>query len=71
MLFAHASGEHAHGVGKECVEFDRLVFEADAPGFDLRHVKDVVDDIEQIAAAAADVAAVFEILGVAKRAEHS
>ena len=42
------------------VEVDRLEIEADAAGLDLRHVENVVDDVEQIAAALADVAAIFE-----------
>ena len=43
---------------------------ARAAGLDLRHVEDVVDDVEQIAPALADVAAVFEVFRVAERAEQ-
>ena len=44
--------------------------EADAAGFDLRHVEDVVDDVEQVLPALVDVAAVFLVLVGAERPEH-
>ena len=38
-----------------------LDLELDPPGLDLRHVEDVVDDVEQILAARVDVAGIFDI----------
>ena len=48
-----------------------LGIEPDAAGLDLRHVEDVVDDVEQILAALMDVGAVFAIFVGAERAEHA
>ena len=53
------------------VELEVLEIEADAAGLDLRHVEDVVDDVEQILPAAADVAAIFVVFLGAERAEHA
>ena len=47
---------HAHGVVEERLELDLLGVEPDAAGLDLRHVEDVVDDVEQVLAALVDVA---------------
>ena len=70
-LSCGARGDHAHGFGEQRVEVEVLEIEADAAGFDLRHVEDVVDDLEQILPAAADVAAIFVIFLRAERAEHA
>ena len=63
--------DEPHDVGEERVEIERLERERGAAGLDLRHVENVVDNVEQIAPALADVPAVFEIFGVAERAEHA
>ena len=55
-LFAGAAVDDPQAVGKNLVELDRLGIEVDAAGLDLRHVEDVVDDVEQILAAGADIA---------------
>ncbi len=39
-------------------------------GLDLRHVENIVDDVEEMLAAIVDVAGVFIVLGRAERAEH-
>ena len=59
-----------HGVVEEAAEPDLLEVETDAAGLDLRHVEDVVDDVEQVLAALVDVLAVVAILVAADRAEH-
>ena len=53
------------------VDGDRLLGEAGASGLDARHVEDVVDDREEIFAAAADVGAIFLVLVGAERAEDA
>ena len=60
-LFRRARRHHAHRVGQDGVELELLGVEGRAPGLDLRHVEDVVDHVEQVAAALADVAAVFVV----------
>jgi len=52
-------------------EVERLVIELHAPGFDLRHVEDVVDDVQQIISAGHDVVAVLLIFLGAQRPEHA
>ncbi len=44
--------------------------EINAAGLDLRHVENVVDDVEQILAALADVARIFGVFRRAERPEH-
>ena len=70
-LVVGAPRHHAHGVVEEGLELDLLGIEPDAAGLDLRHVEDVVDDVEQVLAALVDVAAIFAILVGAERAEHA
>ena len=65
-----AAPDHAQAVGENPVEFDSLGRQPDAAGFDLRHVEDVVDDVEQIVAAFADVAGIFAVFFGAERSEH-
>jgi hypothetical protein len=48
-----------------------LKIEPQTARFDLRHIEDVVDDVEQIAAAVHDIAAIFVIFLRAQLAEHS
>ena len=50
---------------------DLLEVEPDAAGLDLRHVEDVVDQVEQVLAALVDVAAYSRYFSVAERAEHA
>ena len=71
LLVLRARRDDAHGFRQQAVEVELLEIEADAAGLDLRHVENVVDDVEQILAAAADVAAVFVVLLGAERAEHA
>ena len=69
-LVLGARGDDAHGVGEDRVELDVFEVELDAAGLDLRHVEDVVDDVEQVLPAVLNVAAVLVILVGAERAEH-
>ncbi len=71
LLVLRARRDHAHGFGQQRIEIELLEIEPDAAGLDLRHVENVVDDVEQILPAAADVAAIFAILVGAERAEHA
>ena len=70
LLVVGARRHDAHGVVEEAAEPDLLEVEADAAGLDLRHVEDVVDDVEQVLAALVDVLAVVAVLVAADRAEH-
>ena len=70
LLFLGARGDHAHGLTEQRIEREVLEVEADAAGLDLRHIEDVVDDLEQILPAAADVAAIFVIFLGTERPEH-
>ena len=70
-LVVGAARHHPHGVVEERLELDLLGIEPDAAGLDLRHVEDVVDDLEQVLAALVDVAAIFAIAVGAERAEHA
>ena len=56
LLVVGARRDDAHGVVEEAAEPDLLDVEPDAAGLDLRHVEDVVDDVEQVLAALVDVA---------------
>ena len=58
-------------VAQFAVKVDILQVELEPSGLDLRHVEHVVDDVEQVFAAAVNVAAVLDILVGAERAEHS
>src|SRR6185437_3445769 len=69
-LVAGATGDHAQTVGKNWLELDILCREVNAAGFDLRHVENVVDDVEQILAAFADIARILAVFVGAERAEH-
>ena len=69
-LVIRARRNHAHCVVEEGLQLDLLRIEAYAPGLDLRHVKDVVDDLQQILPALMDVAAVLAIFLGPERAEH-
>ena len=60
-LLVGAAPDDAQAVGERAVELDVLGLEMNAAGLDLRHVEDVVDDVEQILAAFADVARVFGV----------
>ena len=71
VLFVGAPRDDADSLPQQLVEFDRFEIEPDAAGLDLRHVEDVVDDVEQVLAAFADVAAIFAYLSGAERAEHA
>ncbi len=53
------------------IEIEVLEVETDAAGLDLRHIENVVDDVEQILAAAVNVAAIFAVFLGAERAEHA
>ena len=48
LLLLRARGDHAHRVGELAVELDVFQVELEPAGLDLRHVEDVVDDVEQI-----------------------
>ena len=61
---------HAQAVGKDAIELHVLGRKPDAAGLDLRHVENVVDDVEQILAAFADVAGIFLVFFGAERPEH-
>ena len=71
LLVVGARGDDPHGVVEEAAERGPLEVEADAAGLDLRHVEDVVDDVEQVLAALVDVAAIFAVFVRAERAEHA
>ncbi len=71
LLLGGTCRDEAERFRQEAVELYHFRFEVGAAGFDLRHVEDVVDDVEQVAAAFLDVAAVFEILLVTERPEQA
>ena len=71
VLVLRPGRDDAHGIGQQRVELEILEIEADAASLDLRHVEDVVDDVEQILPAAADVAAILAVFLGAERAEHA
>ena len=52
LLLLGAAGDHAQRSASVWIELDLLQVELDAAGLDLRHVEDVVDDVEQVVAAA-------------------
>ena len=54
-----------------CSSIEFFGSELEAAGLDLRHVEHVVDDVEQVLPALADVAAIFVIFVGAERAEHA
>ncbi|GAA3855134.1 hypothetical protein GCM10022626_28620 [[Pseudomonas] carboxydohydrogena] len=56
-----------HGFG----EVELLGGELHAPGLDLRHIEDIVDDVEKVIRARQDVLAVLLIASGAERAEHA
>ena len=66
-----ACGHDTQGVAQFAVKLDVLQVELETSGLDLRHVEHVVDDVEQVFAAAVNVAAVLDIFVGAERAEHS
>ena len=59
-----------HGVADDLGHVDGGRGERHVTGFDPRNLKDVVDDGEQVEAAAADVAGVVAVAFIAERAEH-
>ena len=71
LLVLRACRDNAHGFVEQRIELEILEIEPDAAGLDLRHVENVVDDLKQILAAAADIAAIFMIFFGAERAEHA
>ena len=70
-LLVGTGGDDAQAVGQDVIELNGFRLEADTAGFDLRHVEDVTDHVEQIAAAFADVARVFAVFFRPERPEHS
>ena len=70
-LFLGAAGDDAGGLGEQAIEVERLAGQPHAAGFDLRHVEHVVDDVEQVLPAFADVTAVLVVLLGAERPEHA
>src|SRR5476649_837070 len=66
-----ARRDHAHGLRHNALKRDVLEVELKPAGLDLRHVENVIDDVEQILPALADIAAIFAILVGAKIAEHA
>ena len=71
LLVLRARRDNPHGFAEQSIETEILEIKPDAPGLDLRHVENIVDDLKQILAAAADIAAVFMIFFGTKGAEHS
>ena len=67
----HAPRHHAQRFGERRGKVELLHVELHAPGFDLRHVQDVVDHLEEVMAAGQDVVAIFLIFLRAERAEHA
>ena len=57
LAFGGARPDQAHHLVERRVDLQRLAFQLHAARLDLRHVENVVDDIEQELAAAVDVAA--------------
>jgi hypothetical protein len=47
LLFGGPGGEQVERLFNTCVEVERLNFEIELAGFDLREVQDIVDDGEQ------------------------
>src|ERR1700722_113076 len=70
MLLVGPRPYHAQAVGKNRIEVGFLGRQADAAGLDLRHIEDVVDDLEQILAAFADITGIFAVFFRAQRPEH-
>jgi len=70
LVFCPA-GDDAQGLGQGLRQVERLVIELHASGFDLRHVENIVDDVQQVVSAGHDVVAVLLILLGAERAEHA
>ncbi|KQW18559.1 hypothetical protein ASC80_21380 [Afipia sp. Root123D2] len=52
-------------------QIETFEIELHPAGFDLRHVEDVVDDLQQVVSAGQDVVAVFLIFFRAERTEHA
>ena len=71
IALAGGLADHLHAVLDDVGHVDVVDVERHAAGLDLGHVEDVVDDLEQIGAAAVDVAGIFLIFGVAERAEQT
>src|SRR5208282_718705 len=71
MFFVGAPQNYTQTVGQNVVKLHRFWRQADAAGLDLRHVEDIVDDIEQILAAFADITRVFAVFFCTERPEHS
>ena len=65
-----ARRDEPHHLVECCIDLQRLALERHAAGLDLRHVENVVDDIEQELAAAVNVARVFGIFVGPHRPEH-
>jgi len=71
MLAVAPACGNAGGFGDGLGEIELLRIELHTPGLDLRHVENVVDDVEQIIGARQDVLAVLLIALGAERAEHA
>jgi hypothetical protein len=69
-LVVGAGRYDTHGVVEQTADPDLRQVGPDAAGFDLRHVEDVVDHVQQILAALVDVAAIFAVFIGAERTEH-
>ena len=70
-LVFSACGNDAHCVVKQRIKTDIVEIEPKPACLDLRHVEDIVDDLEQILSAATNIAAILIILFRPERAEHS
>src|SRR5262249_26994636 len=61
LLLAGASADDARGFREQDVQIERRPLDAHAPSLDLRHVEHVIDDVEQVGSALADVPAVLVV----------
>src|SRR6185437_12755019 len=61
-LVFSACGNDTHCVIKQSIKTNIVEIEPEPASLDLRHVEDVVDDLEQILSAAANVAAILMVL---------
>ena len=67
---ARPQGDQGDAAIDQVFDLDDALVQVDLAGFGLRQVEDVVDQIEQVGAAALDVAQVFTIALAADRAVH-
>ena len=65
-----ALAEHGHRVLEQCAKIEGGVLELHPPGFDLRQVQDLVEQLQQVLAGSVDVAQVL-LLPLVDVAEHA